>query len=444
MSEITSSSSSAQGSTRLLVPKRIEAIANNPYATSLVCTIKFDSPLSTTPSLPTSEARALYDAPYSTAHIVSSILEACRPSQWTTVSSNDDLLREILRGYFTSVYVFLLFSYKDYFLHDMKRGSQRFCSPLLVNSVLAAGCDKIGWNLCIATVASALEMGLFNNSPGISHAQKMVRTMTAWALFAWQALQSYHQEKPPLVTLPPSERLPSAMDAFGDIWVKYSAANRPVPLHFSQTFVALVEFWSVLNEIASILYLLQTSKRRMTIAEASSFHLRLQEWYRRLRDHLNPYNLIFPAHFHLHHGDESYDLFTVLLAQYISLSALISRNNPRIDTYGFYREINNADVLICAYILRGQARMAYTSNAVLRILAKHPPAELHRQTSSLIGRSEEADRLAMVPPVQGEWPIYLGAMLDRDKRRLGNLFKAITETSLENEENDESSIDEVK
>ncbi|EWY81911.1 hypothetical protein FOYG_16117 [Fusarium oxysporum NRRL 32931] len=527
--------------------------ANNPYVTSLVCTIKFDSPSSTTYVLPTSEARALYNAPYSTARIVSSILDACRPSQWTTVSSNDDLLREILRCYFTSVYVFLPFFHKDYFLHDMMRGRQRFCSPLLVNSVLAAGCracsrlpdrdqfwnpsllqykflaearrlrelcadqssitriqadmvlhlehgmngqDKIGWSLCIAAVTSAHEMGLFDNHPpGTSHAQKTVRTMTAWALFAWQGLQSYHQEKPPLATSPPRVGLSSATEAFGEIWVKYSAADRPVPLHFSQTFVALVEFRSILNEIADFLHPHHTSQRRMTSAEASRYHLRLQEWYRRLPDHLNPYNLIFPAHFHLHmhywlvtaslfepleanesestsntseinpkeiithartclrtlirlyytsHGDEGYELFTVLLAQYISFSALGSRNAPWTNTDRSSQEINNSDVLICAYILRGQARMTYLSDAVLRILDGYVPAELHSRMSGLIGRSEEADMLAMVPPVQGDWPIYIGTMLDRDERRLGNLFKAITEASLDNEEGDDSLADEVE
>jgi hypothetical protein len=118
----------------LVVPGLLRT-ANNPYATSLVYTIKFDSPLSITHTLPTSEARALYNAPYSTARIVSSILDACRPLQWTTISSDDDFLREILRCYFASVYVFLPFFHKDYFLHDMVRGRQRFCSPLLVNSV---------------------------------------------------------------------------------------------------------------------------------------------------------------------------------------------------------------------------------------------------------------------------------------------------------------------
>lgn len=144
------------------------------------------------------------------------------------------------------------------------------------------------------------------------------------------------------------------------------------------------------------------------------------------------------------HGDEGYELFTVLLAQYISFSALDSRNAPWTNTDRSSQEINNSDVLICAYILRGQARMTYLSDAVLRILDGYVPAELHSRMSGLIGRSEEAGMLAMVPPVQGDWPIYIGTMLDRDERRLGNLFKAITEASLDNEEGDDSLADEVE
>ena len=50
------------------------------------------------------------------------------------------------------------------------------------------GQDNIGCSLCISAVASAHEMGLFVNHPqDMSHAQKIVRTTTAWALFAWQA-----------------------------------------------------------------------------------------------------------------------------------------------------------------------------------------------------------------------------------------------------------------
>ncbi|KAF5657011.1 polyketide synthase [Fusarium heterosporum] len=450
---------------------------NNPYGASLVYNIKFELPPSTTHRLPTSEVRALYNAPYSSARIVNSILDTCRPSNWTTVSSNDGLLREILRCYFASVYVFLPFFHKDYFLHDMVHERQRFCSPLLVNSVLAAGCracsslpdrhqfwnpsllqykflaearrlrelcaddssitriqadmvlhlehgmngqDKIGWSLCIAAVASAHEIGLFDNHPpGIGNAQNIVRTMTAWALFAWQGLQSYHHEKPPLVTSPPRVGLRSSIEDFGEVWMKYPAADKPVALHFSLTFVALVEFRAILNEITNFQHRHDTSHRPMTLIEARRYHRRLQEWYRNLPGHLNPYNIIFPAHLHLHmhywlvtsclferleinrgdntsdtpgvtpkeiisqarvclqtlirlyyisHGDDSYELFTVLLAQYIGFSALGSREASHTDTDKSFQEIEDSDVLLCAHILLGQARMAYLSDAVLRIM----------------------------------------------------------------------------
>ena len=47
--------------------------------------------------------------------------------------------------------------------------------------------------------------------------------------------------------------------------------------------------------------------------------------------------------------------------------------------------------------------------------------------SPLIVRNDEADVPAMTPPVQGDWPIHIGTGLDREERRLGNLFRAITE-----------------
>ncbi|KAJ4126957.1 hypothetical protein NW768_008578 [Fusarium equiseti] len=538
---------------RLLVIPDLLRIANNPYVTSLVYSIKFDSPLSIAPSLPTSEARALYDAPYSTARMVSSMLDACQPSRWTTVSSDDETLREILRCYFTSNYVFLPFFHKDYFLHDMVRGRQRFCSSLLVNSVLAAGSraysrlpyrhqfwnpsllhykflaearrlrelcadqnsitriqadmilnlehgmngqDNIGCSLCIAAVASAHEMGLFDYHPqDMSHAQKIVRTTTAWALFAWQGLQSYHHEKPPLATSPPTEELPGDPNAFGEIWVKYSAAGEPVPVHFSQTFVVLVQFRSIMNDITESLHAHDTVQQPMTLEVASGYYLRLQEWYRKLPHHLSPYNLIFPAHFDLHmhywlviaslfaplenrdngrsfgspeinpkeivshartclqtlirlyyisHGDNGYELFTILLAQYIGFSALSNRIIPQDTTDRSIQEINDSDVLICAHVLRGQARMAYLSDAVLRIMNKLAPAELQSRMSNLIAKSEEADMLAMTPPVQGDWPIHIGTALNRDERRLGNLFRAITEADLDNEEDDDSLGDDLE
>jgi hypothetical protein len=93
--------------------------------------------------------------------------------------------------------------------------------------------------------------------------------------------------------------LSNGTEAFGEIWVKYSTADKPVRLHFSQTFVVLVQFRSILNDITNFLHSHHTLQQHMTLAVASRHYLRLREWYKKLPDHLNPYNIIFPAHFHL-------------------------------------------------------------------------------------------------------------------------------------------------
>ncbi|KAF4446841.1 fungal zn(2)-Cys(6) binuclear cluster domain-containing protein [Fusarium austroafricanum] len=143
------------------------------------------------------------------------------------------------------------------------------------------------------------------------------------------------------------------------------------------------------------------------------------------------------------HDDDSYELFTVLLAQYIGFSALDTTAQGITDKS--IQEINGSGILICAHIFRGQSRMSYLSDAVLRIMDKHVPQNLHNRISNLIGKSEKDDMRAMVLPVKGDWPILktYRHYSHRDERELVNLFKVITEASLDNEEDDDSLVDEV-
>ncbi|KAM0296885.1 hypothetical protein ACHAPM_010071 [Fusarium culmorum] len=89
----------------LTIPDLLKT-ANNPYVKSLIYQIKFDQLSSTRPRPPPAGTLALYNAPYHTAGMVSALLDTCQPSKWTNVSKDDELLREILRRYFTS-YKFL-------------------------------------------------------------------------------------------------------------------------------------------------------------------------------------------------------------------------------------------------------------------------------------------------------------------------------------------------
>ena len=83
--------------------------------------------------------------PYHAAVLVEPRLQLAKPSDWTTVSKDDHLMRELLIAYFTYEYHLWPVFQKDCFLEDMaqeRTASSRIscCSSLLVNAVLAYGC----------------------------------------------------------------------------------------------------------------------------------------------------------------------------------------------------------------------------------------------------------------------------------------------------------------
>lgn len=118
---------------------------NNPYLNSLVYKSNFGPTFSITqygsdPMASTTERLRMYDTPFHTVQLVDPKLNAVEPSKWTAVISDDVLLRKLLEIYFIYEYPSFPFFHKDYFLDDMAIGRTRFCSSLLVNSVLASAC----------------------------------------------------------------------------------------------------------------------------------------------------------------------------------------------------------------------------------------------------------------------------------------------------------------
>lgn len=85
-------------------------------------------------------ASSRYVKPYHAAKLVDPRLDLVRPSNWTSVCDNDDLMRKLLHLYIQYEYQWFTCFHKDQFLDDMLSGSTRFCSSLLVNSVLAQAC----------------------------------------------------------------------------------------------------------------------------------------------------------------------------------------------------------------------------------------------------------------------------------------------------------------
>ena len=85
------------------------------------------------------ESRSTYDKPYHAAELVDPLLSTVKPSEWTTVSSDNVLMRKMLANYLLNEYQSISPFQKDYFLQDMAAGRRSCCSSLLVNAVLALG-----------------------------------------------------------------------------------------------------------------------------------------------------------------------------------------------------------------------------------------------------------------------------------------------------------------
>ena len=115
-------------------------IFNQPYLQSLIYEATSVASAAASPR-PINELYCpQYLKPYHASVLVDSRLAAVKPSNWTTVSTDDDLMRVLLSLYLFHEYRWLSCFHKDYFLDDMLSESERFCSSLLVNAVLALAC----------------------------------------------------------------------------------------------------------------------------------------------------------------------------------------------------------------------------------------------------------------------------------------------------------------
>jgi hypothetical protein len=78
-----------------------------------------------------------YLKPYHAATLFEPNLFNTKPSKWTNVSRDDELMRDLLAAYFSREHHLFPVFHKDYFLQDMATGQSDCCSSLLVNAILA-------------------------------------------------------------------------------------------------------------------------------------------------------------------------------------------------------------------------------------------------------------------------------------------------------------------
>ncbi|KAF5635626.1 nitrate assimilation regulatory nirA [Fusarium tjaetaba] len=302
--------------------------------------------------------------PYHSAKLVEPLLDDATISRWTNVCTDETLLHSLMESYFLYIYSVFPFFHKECFLRDLGSGSSRFCSSLLVNAVLAHACHAtpmialrnehwnphtLGYTFLaearrllelepfrpkITTVQAQLVMNSTVNDHGIDGAShhyllnaasqarimglfdspsepseqnadqevKVVREVTAWALFAWQGVIASMAQEIPLLKYPPQTPYPDPAQCpfwYGDIWVRYPSSREPIATKYYQTFKAYLEFWTIFNDITSLLFR-PAQIRSLYLGQAVEFYSRLRSWFNGLPDDLHPGKIVLPFQLRLH------------------------------------------------------------------------------------------------------------------------------------------------
>ncbi|KAF4972199.1 hypothetical protein FSARC_1181 [Fusarium sarcochroum] len=394
----------------------------NPYLEAL-------STGSNSPAFRSSKAGVMVDhrpctIPYPASVITDPHLWNLKASKWTNVIQNDQFLSKLLNSYFMHQYPIFLGFHKDCFLQDMASGRQdRFCSPLLVNTILAAGChtymslqeraqfwnpnnltyrflaeakrlwelqcgqssltsiqaaivlntisdsdtmENIGKSYMLQAVAMAHDIDLFKVDPRIkSRKMQRARAFTAWCLYTWDAMQSFYFRQEPLIKTPPETPLPDIKadpSWYGEIWVRYPLSDTPVPTHFGHVARATLDIRSLMHEIASKLFKGKGLDENPSPEAVDGFRSELDYWFSQLPEVLSSKNLVLPMHLRIH------------MEYYSTLIALIQfQGNPpaspsgTIDRVTVIRAHHNIETLVRLYHQRHNYQ-AYDSFLVLALL----------------------------------------------------------------------------
>ena len=84
-----------------------------------------------------------YLRPYHTARLVDPRLGMVNVTRWTQVITDNKLFASILSAYLLQEYPGSPVFHKDTFLQALVDGDRRFCSPLLMNALMAEACVRL-------------------------------------------------------------------------------------------------------------------------------------------------------------------------------------------------------------------------------------------------------------------------------------------------------------
>ncbi|PLB46427.1 hypothetical protein P170DRAFT_465950 [Aspergillus steynii IBT 23096] len=236
---------------------------------------------------------------------------------WTTVTDDDDLVSHLISLYFSWNHQILNWIDRDLFIRDMQSGNvdSQFCSPLLVNAVLAMSCfyseypevlatpgdpsssgvhfyneakqllekeegrlrlttlqatgdiyvmtcvmgkDRLGWKLLVDIADSVREFQskrnrLISDAGEQSEEMRLAIDKTILGLFNLEPTSTLSLQKPPVMKKPDIKRLPEDHHP-ADVWVPYPLQEDPRPAHTNCVINALYDLQVIAWDIANYFF----------------------------------------------------------------------------------------------------------------------------------------------------------------------------------------------
>ncbi|CAF3526805.1 hypothetical protein SNK03_005334 [Fusarium graminearum] len=310
-------------------------------------------------------------------------------STWTSLTSDNTLVQHLLALYFCWEYPTFASLSKEHFLHDFQQGRNRYCSPILVNALLALGCrfstqpmsranpndpytsgdhffkeslrlfsqetdhhslttiqalgimsireascgrDSESWYYAGQSIRLAIEMGLHRIMDEGDEDELAVQSATFWGAFALDHAWSLATGSLPQCSCFP--HLPPKPAIIGDIeaslWVPYTDDGAPLQRSCQQpsNVRSVYKCFCELSELVhQSLYILHSPGRPLTARELLNMYTQYLNWYDRIPEVLRLGHNFTPAVLFAH----MYYHFAILLLfrPLIKLRIIGSKVSPR-------------------------------------------------------------------------------------------------------------------
>lgn len=279
------------------------------------------------------------------------------PQTWTGITGDINLVLHLLALYFCWEYPTFASLSKEHFLQDFRDGRHRYCSPILVNALLALGCrfstqpmtranpndpytsgdhffkesqrlfnqetdhhnlttiqalgimsireascgrDSESWYYAGQSIRLAVEMGLNRLQEGLDEDELAVQSATFWGAFALDHAWSLATGSLPQCScfphLPPKPGIIGNIEA--SLWVPYTDDGAPLQRSCEQpsNVRSVYKCFCELSELVhQSLYMLHSPGKPLTARELLKIYTQYLNWYDRIPEVLRLGHNFTPA-----------------------------------------------------------------------------------------------------------------------------------------------------